>query len=206
MTINSGYATLAEFKAWATTRGGTASTDSADDAVIEDIIENVSRWIDGQTGRRFYANSVDETRYFQPDEANLVEIDGLSAAPTSVSVDYDGYGTSYTALTVTTDYVLCPVNALLNGKPYTRLELGYASANYFPPIRNGVRIIGKFGFPSVPDNIKTDCLAVAHNIYQARNGQSGSQDVTVTAAGVVIRPRDVPAWVQADLARFRIIL
>ncbi len=207
MTITNGYATLAEFKAWMNARGQSASTDATDDTVIEDIIENVSRWIDGQTGRRFYVNSTDETRYYSPEESDCVQVDDMSAAPTTVSVDYDGYGTSFTDLTVTTDYVLMPVNALLKGMPYTRIELAYDSSEYFPTIRNGVKVVGKFGFAAVPDNIKSDCLAVAQNIYRSKIGQAtAGGDVTVTAAGVVVRPRDVPAWVAADLARYRKVL
>jgi hypothetical protein len=56
------YTTLAEFKQFATARGQTASTDPNDDANIQMIIENVSRYFDDATHRTFYPRY--ETRYF----------------------------------------------------------------------------------------------------------------------------------------------
>ena len=203
MTITNGLCTLAEFKAWVTVRGGTTSTDAADDAVIEDIIEQSSRHIEEQTGRRFWKNSSDETRYYRPKNSFRLEIDDLSAAPTSVSVDYDALRTTYTAL-ATTDYDLLPDNAALDGKPYTMLELTFNTTAYFPTNQRGVKIVGKFGWPSVPDNIKSDCLAIAHNIWMARSGQVGSGKVSVTAEGIVIRPEDVPPMVMQDIQAYRI--
>jgi hypothetical protein len=42
------------------------------------------------------------------------------------------------------------------------------------------------------DDIKTICLEIAQNVYGLRSGQSSAGKVTVTAAGVVIRPEEVP--------------
>lgn len=206
MTVTNGYATLAEFKLWITVRGGTISTDTNDDAVMEDIIEHVSRYIDGQTGRRFYKNSVDETRYYTPTESTYLPIDDLSATPTSISVDYSNAETrSYTAL-ASTDYDLLPENAATTGDPFTAVEIRFTSGDYFPTQRSGVKIVGKFGFPSVPDNIKNDCLAISHNVWMGRQGQTGSGRVSVTAGGIVIRPEDVPPTAQQDFEFYRIRL
>ena len=62
MAITNGYATLAEYKAFVVSRGQTATTDTNDDAVVEDIIEGASRLIDTYTGRTFYART--ETHYY----------------------------------------------------------------------------------------------------------------------------------------------
>lgn len=205
MAITNGYATLAEFKLFATTRGGSASTDANDDGVIEDIIELVSRYLDVQTGRRFWKNSSDETRYFIAESDTKCRITDLSASPTTVSVDYDN-SRDYTALAAT-DYELDPLDAALDSKPYTRLFLHPDSAEYFPAgVRNGIKVVGKFGFPSVPEDIKNLTLAIAMNIYTNRSGQSGAGDVTVTASGVVIRPRDVPKWGQQIIDSYRLYL
>ena len=63
MAITNGYVTLANFKEYAIPNAG---TDAADDSLIEIIIEGVSRYIDDQTGRRFYGSS--ETHYFDVPE------------------------------------------------------------------------------------------------------------------------------------------
>lgn len=201
MTITNGYATLAEFKAYVTVRGGSTSTDAADDAVIEDLIEAVSRQIDNLTGRRFVAESSDSTRYFEAKDGKC-EIDELSTTPTSISVDYSGIRT-YTALTAA-DYELLPDNASAKGLPYDAIIIAPASSAYFPEGRKGVKIIGKFGWPSVPDNIKSGCLAVCHNWWMERSGQASSGKVTVTASGVVIRPEDIPPHVMSDLLSLRV--
>ncbi len=202
MTITNGLASLAEFKAYATVRGSTATTDANDDTVIEDIIEQASRYIEGETGRRFWKNSSDETRYFQADKSDYCYVDDLAAAPTSVSVDYNDER-SYTALSTTTDYELDPPNAALDGWPYIRINILPTSSEYFSTNRRGVKVVGKFGFPSVPDDIKGLCLAMAFNNYQARSGQSSPGNITVTAAGVVIRPQDVPDWGQRVIGKYR---
>ena len=48
------YATLAEYKAFVTARGQTFTTDTADDAVIVDLLESASRFLDEKTTRQFY--------------------------------------------------------------------------------------------------------------------------------------------------------
>ena len=207
MTITSGYATLAEFKTWASVRGTTASTDTNDDAVIEDIIEAVSRWIDGQTGRKFVIEGTASTRYYTADNSDTIRVDEISNAAniTSVSVDYDGEMSTYTALSATTDYITLPDNSLALGVPITGFEIAPNSSNYFPTTRRGVKVVAKFGWASVPDNLKTDALAIALNIYKERSGQSAAGQVTITGAGVVVRPDNVPAWALADILRYRII-
>jgi hypothetical protein len=201
MTITFGYCTLLELKAYITARGGTTSTDAGDDAVMEDIVESVSRYIDNQTARRFYKNSTDETRYFEAKDSYCVDIGDLAASPTTVSVDYNNTRT-YTDLSGS-DWELAPANAALDGLPYSQIVIAPTSTQYFPSTRRGVKVLAKFGFPSVPDNIKVDCEAIALNIYMSRSGQTSGGKVTLTAGGVVIRPEDVPAWVQSDLGIMR---
>jgi len=196
------YATLDEFKAFYTVRGGSSSTDANDDTAIEDILEMSSRYIDQQTRRRFWYNTVDETRYYTPQDHEILFVDDLSAAPTSLRMDLDGERT-YTTTMDSTDYDLEPSNALLNGQPYTWLELAPLAAETFPTIRKGVQIIGKFGFPSVPDEIKSACLGISLNVYQNRSGQSSAGNITVTASGVVIRPQDVPGWAQEIINKYK---
>jgi hypothetical protein len=204
MTISNGYASLAEFKAWITVRGGTISTDAADDAVMEDVVEQASRYIDEQTGRRFWKPGSDETRYYTPEDSTELEIDDLSTTPTSISVDYSGAETrAYTAL-ASTDYDLLPENADTLSRPWTAVEIRSTSGDYFPTQRMGVKIVGKFGWPSVPDNIKNDCLSIAHNVWMGRQGQTGGGRMTITAAGIVIRPEDVPPMAQQDILTYRL--
>jgi len=199
--ITNGYCTLDEFKAYLTVRGGTSSTDANDDTVIESIINATSRHIDNITGRVFYKNTVDETRYFTPEDPAIVFIDDLVSI-TSLKVDYYELR-DYAKTLATTDYDLEPYNASNKGWPYTWLGLNPLTTEYYPTVRKGVQIVGVFGFPSVPDDIKEACLGIALNLYQSRTGQSSAGNVTVTGAGVVIRPTDVPAWAQVTLKKYQ---
>jgi hypothetical protein len=196
------YATLAEFQAYRAARGGSTGTDAGDDVVIEDLLKTVSRYIDGQTGRRFYQNSADETRYYTPVSDSILFIDDLAASPTSVKADTT-FDRTYATTIASSDYDLEPSNALLDGSPYTWLEVAPLSSAYFPEHNRGVQIVGKFGYPSVPDDIKGACLGIALNVYQARTGQSSAGNVSVTASGVVIRPQDVPGWAQQAINKYR---
>jgi hypothetical protein len=209
-TTSGVYATLAEFKAWYKTRGGDDKADLSDDATINSVLEATSRYIDNEVGRRFWTTSSDETRYFPVEptythssQSEEVEVGDLLSA-TSVAVDYDE-DRNYTALTVTTDYEFEPVNAALDGWPYSSLVLAPQTTNYFPTTRNGVQVVGKWGFPAVPTDIKNLCLAMTLNIYSERSGQTSPGNITITAAGVVIRPQDVPAWGKRVLLKYSAI-
>lgn len=204
MAITNGYATLAEYKAWVATRGmaGTVATDTSDDASIEIIIEAVSRYIESETGRRFWKDSVDATRYYQTDDAYCVKVDDLSAAPTTVSVDLNDQRI-YTDLGSTV-YELSPANALLDGLPYRQIEIIQSSGYYFPTTPRGVKVVGKFGFPSTPTDIKEATLAITQAVYGSRTGQAASGRVTVTDVGIVIRPDDVPPFAQRVISNYRI--
>ena len=187
-------------------RGSSASGDAADDAVIEAHIEAASRYIDRESGKRFFVDSADQTRYYTPTDTYLLEIDPLSASPTSVSIDTTGLR-SYTALTENTDFELLPYNAALDGQPYTQLAIIAALSSYnWPLLTKGVKVIGKFGFPAVPKDIKEATLAIAQNLNSTRSGQTSAGRVTVTAAGVVIRPEEVPAFAQKVIRNYRSIV
>lgn len=91
--INS-YATLTDYKNFVTARGQTANISGADDAIIEDLLENASRYIDGETARQFYP-TVETRLYDIPDnllflDADLLELTTLTNGDATVitSTDY----------------------------------------------------------------------------------------------------------------------
>lgn len=81
MTTLNCYASLQEFKNFATDRGGnTPVTNPTDDSVVEMFLKAASRYLDTKTGRRF--DPVIETRYF--DVPDVDEVD-----PRLLKMDYD---------------------------------------------------------------------------------------------------------------------
>lgn len=199
--IENGYATLAELKAYIQVRGSSTSTDAGDDAVMETLIESASRKIDEITGRKFYKNSVDEVRYFETDDPYYCDATDIVSV-TTLAVDYVQTRT-YTNL-ASTDFELLPDNASLDGKPYSAVAIAPTSAAYFPSGRRGVKITGVFGWSAAPTNIKEDCLAISHNLWMSRSGQTSAGKVSITASGIVIRPEEIPSHVMDDLLKFRI--
>lgn len=68
------YATLAEYKAFVTARGQTFTTDTADDAVIVDLLESASRFLDEKTARQFYPSI--QTRVYDLPVDGILYLDG----------------------------------------------------------------------------------------------------------------------------------
>ena len=193
MAISDGYATLAEFKLWK----DIGSTDSDDDAVIEDCIEAASRYIDRATGRTFYART--ETHYFDvPDDGDrLLRLDDDLLTITTLT---NGDSTVITS----THYNLVPKNYA----PYYGIKLKAASTYYWTMDSSGnvedvISLAGTWGFSATaPDDIKDYCLALANNLYQKRHGE-GQQVAVITGAGVVISPSGIPKDVVEGLRAYK---
>jgi hypothetical protein len=205
MSISNGYATLTEYKAYISMRGlaGATGTDASDDAVIEDLIEAVSRFADRTTGRRFYADASDAAYYYDPKDSRIIEDLPDFKSITTVSVDYQGQR-SYTDL-AGSDWEALPLNYSAEGKPIRGIAILPSATAYLPTYRAGVKITGKRGFPAVPDDIKEAVIETVSNIYAARSGQTSQGRISVTASGVVIRPDDVPDFAMAIFQSYRFL-
>ena len=144
MQIN-GYSTLADYKKWSVARGlsGSVVTDTSDDAVITSLIENISRYIDGETGRKFFPHI--ETRLYDvPREGNprqlLIDDDLLDIITLTNGDD--------TVLT-TTDYFVLPRNS----SPKFAIQLKDYSSVYWTEDSNGseegvISVLGWYGYHS----------------------------------------------------------
>lgn len=198
MSITNGYCTLIDVR----NLKRITIMDATDDDVIEDLIEAASRYIDGFCGRRFHTTTNDETRtYSGTSDGERCYTDDIISI-TTLKTDEDGDRT-YENTWAVTDYDLCPNNAALDGSPYTWLEVT-PNGNYgFPDHRKGVQIVGKFGFASAPHDIRMACLSIVSSLYYNRFGQSTQGAATVTGAGVVITPEDIPASAVEMLKKWR---
>lgn len=176
MTISNGYATLAELRA----KLAFGSTNTASDTQLEQIIEASSRWVDKYTGRRFYG--VPETRYYTAEDGHEIQIDDLTSVA-ALKTDDNGDGTFETTW-ASTAYILKygdNLNAALDGKPYTQIEISESATNEFPvAIRKGVLVQGVFGYVAstnaatgCPDPIHDAALLVAERIYKRKDAPLG---------------------------------
>ena len=165
-------------------------TDVIDDATLESVITAISRAIDNITDRRFYRNTVDETRYYTLDsgECNDSTIffcpDDIGSI-TTLKMDQDGDRT-YEETWTTSDYDLMPYNASADGWPYTWIETTPQGDYSFSRMRKGIEIIGKFGFASsTPATIKEACLLLALKLFKRKDavfGMAGAADLGTIVA------------------------
>jgi hypothetical protein len=169
MAITNGYITLAELKR----RMDLSIGSTANDADMEATITAVSRLIDQQTHRRFYTTDSDETRYYTADERNYLMPGDDIISITALYTDNDGNRT-YEYTWAATDYDLCPVNAALDGEPYTWLETAPNGDYVFPSTPRGVKVVGKFGYSATtPALVKEACLLQCQRVWKRRDAPFG---------------------------------
>lgn len=190
MAITNGYLTVAELKAHL------SITDSGDDALLEDIVSDVSREIDEECGTRFYA--VSETRYFTAVESHRILLpvgsDLLSVDVNGLKTDEDGDRT-YEKTWATTDFDLLPYNAQLGStpRPYWEIRVTPEGDYSFPVgVEKGVQIAGSWGFASsAPRIVKRACRYQCALEYYARNaplGSTGSGEFETEVRGIGLHP------------------
>lgn len=195
VTITNGYATLPEFKSFS---APFASTDSTDDNLMADLIESASRYVDRATGRTFYART--ETHYFSlpnPADRELLMDDDLLTVTTLTNGDDDTIAS--------TEYNLVPRNYA----PYYAIKLKEATTYYWTFDSDGnsedvISVAGTWGYSAAtPHDINLACLMVAASYYKRRFGENLSATSTITGAGIVISPMDVPHEARAIMNAYR---
>jgi len=168
------YATLAEFKS------AVGITDSADDTALQSVLDATDALINNYTDRRQGFGTASETRYYTAEDYEYVLTDDLVSV-TTLQTDDDANGTYETTWTSGTDYVLAPRNAALDGFPYTEIDTSVTWPRNFPKdVYLGVKVVGVFGFPSVPAAVKQAEIIQAGAVWNSRTapfGVIGSADL-----------------------------
>lgn len=120
-----------------------ALPDTTDDAIIDQVLYDVSREVDAYCNRRFWAGL--ETRYFGAIASCGVRVDDLLSV-TSLKTDED-LDRVYETTWSTTDYDLEPVNAPLESppRPYSQILTTPNGRYSFPCQRRAVQVAGLFG-------------------------------------------------------------
>lgn len=160
MTITNGYCTLADLKAVL------RITDSVDDTMLEARISEASRVIDQHCDRRFYADISASARLFTSLDGAQVFVDDISTTTGLViKTDSAGDGTYATTLT-SSQYQLEPLNCLSKGDPVRRIVA--VTAGTFPTTiaPAAVQVTAKWGWPAVPDPVKSACVILAGRLVK----------------------------------------
>jgi hypothetical protein len=175
MAITNGYCTLAELKP----ELRIPSADTDDDTRLEVAIAAASRQIDAHCGRFFWREAGTHTREFYANDHRRCEVDDISTVTgLVVQVDDDDDGVFETTLTISTDFILRPLNAAdhVPVLPYNEIVLVDAINGNFPMSqsgRPGVRVTARFGWPAVPDDVKKACLVQSAMLFKSADAVFG---------------------------------
>lgn len=181
----SDYCTLTELRAYL----GFPSTSTSEDVILKNAIVAASRYIDAETGRRFYSTSSDETRYYTADDAHELCTDDLLSI-TTLQTDDDGdriYENTWQAA----DYELLPYNAGLDAKPYTSIGATPLGGRAFPKTARGVKVVGRFGYCETnahPLIVKQACLILASYLYKLKDNPLGIS-ANVEVGTILVDPK-----------------
>lgn len=188
MAIVNGYATLDQLKA----QMRITVSDYLDDDRMELSIAAASRQIDAHCGRRFWQDSTVVDRQFYADNSRICMIDDVSTLTgLVVKVDDDDDGTFETTLTITTNFILRPLNAadMVPVHPWDELVLVDSNGAVSFPVhgtgRPGVQVTARFGWPAVPDDVTKACLVQAGLLFKADDASLGA--IQFADAGVALR-------------------
>jgi hypothetical protein len=156
------YASRTELKARLT------STVTTWDDAIDQALDSASREIDKYCNRRFYLDSVASARVYYPDNCDRVTVDDFyDTASLVVKTDSGNDGTFETTWTLNTDYILDPLNGVVDGEsgwPYRQiLAIGSLSfpVAYWVRQRPPVQVTAKWGWAAIPAPVKEACLILA---------------------------------------------
>lgn len=169
MAITNGYVTLANLKTYL------KIDDSVDDTILESIIESASRSIDRIANRRFYADSTASARTYRAVGNMRVQIDDVSSTTgLIVKTDPNGVGVYQTTLTINSDFIVEPTNAIALGRPITTVTIVGSNSfslpvNYWPQ----VEVTAKWGWPSVPDDVEQATFILSADLYKRRDSIGG---------------------------------
>lgn len=163
--------------------------ESFADADMTAAIKAAEEMLEMLTGRRFWLDAADRTRYYSQPTAryrqptpHVLPVDDIVTV-TSVAVAPAGGG-AYTETWVdTVDYVLEPKNAPADGAPYTHIRtVAKTFTGVYP---DSLRLVGRFGWPTVPSSIRqATTILAARLLKRSREAAFGVAAIGVEGSAV----------------------
>lgn len=154
------YASLSELKT------ALRITDSVDDTPLQSVLTSASRFVDQYCQRDFTVASSTATREYVPSG----RWDGLpiddAAAIVSVKIDED-LDQTFSVTLGTADYQAEPVNRQVSDNDWVYTRLRPIEDGYWPTWegRATVRVEATFGWPAVPEPVKTATILQAARLW-----------------------------------------
>ena len=176
MAITNGYCTQNELKGFV----GIPTSDSGDDDLLDDAVNAASRQIDAFCGRIFYAQGAATARKFFTNDPYRLRVDDISSETgLVVKLEDDDDGT-YEVTVASSEFQLLPINGVVGGiliSPFYIIELFSGGSQEWPmdfsSNRPRAEVTAKWGFPSVPEQIRQATLMLASELFAMRNAPLG---------------------------------
>lgn len=175
----------------------------ADDAYSSALVaatEGLSR----ELGRSFNLDEADVTRLYTALDSRVLNIRDLSSL-TTLKTDEDGDGT-FENTWGADDYKLRPLNAITDSEPYTCIEVDLINGDYFFPVgvQGGVQIVGKWGWPEIPQAIQDACSIIAAQLGKRKRENPGFI-ITAETAVVILRNDPQLGFLLKGLSRPKVV-
>ena len=172
MAITNGYCNQNQLKAFV----GIPTSDSVDNDLLDDAVNAASRQIDAFCGRIFYAQGAATARKFFTNDPYRLRVDDISSETgLVVKLDDDDDGT-YEVTVASSEFQLLPINGVVGGiliSPFYIIELFSGGSQEWPMDFSSNRpradVTAKWGFPSVPEQIRQATLMLASALFAMRN-------------------------------------
>ncbi|MET7949221.1 hypothetical protein [Micromonospora sp. NPDC005324] len=170
MALGDPYATRDELKK----RSDIPDNDTLDDDQLAAAVLSASREIERWCRRQFNDAGVASTRTYRAIGDRLVLVDDFhTTAGLVVAADSAGAGV-YNEAWVTADYLLEPLNGVVDGVPgwpYSRIKaLTYGLACSERPV---VQVTARWGWAAVPADVKEACLIMAAESFKLTDAPFG---------------------------------
>jgi hypothetical protein len=182
MALGADYLTRDELKDYMSLQ-----TDTQDDQV-DDAISSASREIERHCNRQFNDAGLASARLYVAERCGHLHVDDFwTDTGFQLEIDINGNG-SWTVVD-SDEYQLSPLNRMLNGVPWVYWKIEMVGSTYLPVSRKAsVRVTARWGWESVPADVKQAVKIHASDTFQmkdSRMGVAGSDQF-----GTIMRVRD----------------
>lgn len=174
-------------------------TDTVRDAVIAQFVSAASAYIENETHKVFVAGAA-SARYLDvpSDGGRRIKTDTWFTSITSI---VNGDGTTIPP----TEYYAWPRNTAQHNTIVLKGTSGYHWTGDSSGNTEGT-IIATCVWAwsaSAPSDIRTACETIVVSMWHNRYGESAEGAATITGAGVVITPKDIPASAQMIIDNYK---